>query len=245
MIEEMRFLIGIYDPNMPKEQWIAHVIENNLLGKNSRNWVRELITGVFFPRFVYGKYPNVYQDIKYLDEKGADSHIIKSMMYFHTAMYDSFLYDFVTKALYQKYYSGYSNITSQDVYEFIQEIPQDAFNNEWSEYVKRRLSRGIMATLRDFEILEGKANKKIASYHVPMETFLYVAYLLKKEVKSGERLLKHSDWRLFLMNERVTERMFLEAHQRNKVRYEAAGAIIRIEFPYEKKEDLLNGLMDR
>ena len=245
MIDEMRLLITLYDPNEPKEQWIARVIENNLMGKRSRNWVRELIVGVFFPRFVNGKYPDAYKDIKKMEGKGADSHIIKSMMYFHTAIYDKFLYDFVTQELYEKYYLGYSNVTANDVYDFIQSKPSNAFNREWSEYVKRRLSRGIMATLRDFEILEGKANKRIASYHIPIEVFLYVAYLLQKDVKSGEKLANHPDWKLFLMNERLTERMFLEGHQKNLVHYEAAGGIVRIEFPYKRKEDLLDGLMDK
>ena len=239
MIEEMLFLIQSFNPNIPKENWINYIIENNILGKKSRNWIREIITGSFFPRFVNGKYPNSYAHIKILEEKRADINIIKSLMYYHTVLADEFMYDFITEWLFERYFSGLLTISAADVYEFIQNQPPEKFNNPWSDYVKRRLSRGVMATLRDFGILEGKALKKIATYRLPMEAFVYIAFLLKQSTSSGEKLLNHPDWKLFLLNEKLTERMLLEAHQQNYLNYQAAGAVIRIEFPFQTLEELL------
>jgi len=242
MIEEMRLLIRAYNPDIPKEEWINNIIEDNLLGKNSRNWVREVIVGSFFPRFVNGKYPNAFAHIKILEKRDANFNIIKSLLYYHTALSDEFLYDFITLWLYERYFLGFSTVSAADVYNFIQSHSHEKFNKPWSDYVKRRLSRGVMATLRDFGILEGKGNKKIAHYHLPLETFVYIAFLIKQTVSSGEKLLKHSDWKLFLLNEKLTERMLLEAHQRKFLHYQAAGAVIRIEFPFQTVEELLHAI---
>ncbi len=242
MIDEMRLLIRYYEPSLPKSEWVQFVIDRNLLGKASRWWVKELITGVFYPRFVNGEVGNAVLHLKVLESKNANVDIIRSIMYFHTALNDAFLYDFVTLCLFEKYFSGQISISAKDVYQFILETPTEKFNNPWSEYIKHRLSRGVMATLRDFGILEGKARKQIANYHLPLETFVYVAFLLSEQVSSGEKMLAHPHWRLFLLTPRIVERMFLRAHQTGYLNYHAAGGVIRINFNFSNVEEFLHGI---
>lgn len=242
MIDEMRLLVRYYEPNLPKQEWVQFVINHNLLGKASRMWVRELITGVFYPRFVNGQVPNVVHHLKILENRNVNVDIIRSIMYFHTALNDVFLYDFVTLRLFEKYYSGQVSVSARDVYQFILETPPEKFNNPWSDYIKHRLSRGVMATLRDFGILEGKARKQIANYHLPLETFVYVAFILNEKIASGEKLLGHPHWKLFLLTPHIVERMFLNAHRENYLSYQAAGGVIRIEFNFSNLEEFLRGL---
>ena len=163
-------------------------------------------------------------------------------MYYHTAKSDLFLYDYITKSLYDRYFSGQQTVSANDVLNFILTMPPEKFNNPWSDYVQRRLSRGVMATLRDFGILEGKGKKKISNFYLPIEVFVYIAFLLKANVVSAEKILNHADWKLFLLNEITVERMFLEAHQRHYLEYNAAGKIIRINFQYENTMELVNEL---
>ncbi|MBN2413373.1 DUF1819 family protein [candidate division KSB1 bacterium] len=242
MINENLLLIRNYDPNIPKKEWIDFIVHKNLLGKPSRNWTKELINGVFFPRYVNGTYKDAWQDIKLFDHYNINSNIIKCILYYHTALADEFLYDFISQIVYEKYYSGQIHISSNDGYQFIQQTPDHFFNNPWSDYLKRRLSRGIMATLRDFGILVGKGTKKIGNYYMPLEAFVYISFLIKQKLQSGEKLLKHPDWNLFLLNTKLVERMFLEAHQHKYINYMAAGDIIRIEFPYENVKDLIHAV---
>ena len=245
MIQEMLVLIRHYEKNISRDEWIEKIIQNNLLGKNTRNWVREIIVNNFFPRFVYGKVPNAYQHIQILDRKGVPLEIIKNIMYYHTALWDEFFYDYVTMHLFEKFFSGQQYISARDVYDYIETIPPERFNKPWSDYVKRRLSRGIMSTLRDFGILEGRNQKKIANFHLPLEVFLYVAFLLYLRNQSGEKIIHHPDWRLFLLNERHVDRLFLKAHQENLLKYQAAGRISRIEFIPQNLEELLDVIASR
>ena len=242
MIQESRILIEHYQPELDKKEWMNHIIQNNILGKSSRAWAKELVNGVFFPRFIDGLIPDVWKDLKLLLLNNIPTTVINSLFYYLTVKSDEFIYDYVINEIYDRYFTGRLSIAAADVYDYIQSIPEENFNSKWSDYTKLRLSRGIMATLRDFGILTGKAQKKIANYFLPLESFLYIAFFLKREVQSGEKMLEHPDWRLFLLNPKLVERMFLEAHQQHYLSYQAAGAIIRIEFPFQHSGELINAI---
>jgi len=245
MINEMLILIRHFDETLSREEWIRQIIESNLLGKNTRSWLREIIVNNFYPRFVNGVIPNAYKHIRILDKKGVPLEILKAIMYYHTALWDEFIYDYITLHLFEKYFSGQTFISAKDVYDYIETIPEEKFYKHWNDYVKRRLSRGVMATLRDFGILEGRNQKKIANFHLPLEVFLYIAYLLQLRYQSGDKIVSHRDWRLFLLTERNVDRLFLHAHQENLLKYQAAGGIIRIEFFAQNLEELLNAIAER
>mgnify|MGYP006282960315 CR=1 FL=1 len=245
MIEELLQLVRAYNPAVPRQQWIEYIIETNLLGKGSRNWVREVVVGVFYPRLVSGRIPNAWRDIRAMDDLRFDKTIIVAALYYHTMLYDQFIYDFTTTVVFQKYFAGTVYVSSHDVYDFISAQPDSHFNKKWSDYVKRRLSRGVVATLRDFGIMEGKNTKKVTNYYLPIEAFIYISYLIGQRVKTGEKIVDHSDWKLFLLNNKLVERLFLDAHQQKLLSYHAAGAIIRIEFPYKNTEDLIHAVSSR
>lgn len=88
-----------------------------------------------------------------------------------------------------------------------------------------------MSTLRDFGILQGAVNKRLAPVYLPIEAFAYIALYLRQGQPSGERLINHPEWRLFFLSPPAVERFFVEAHQYHLLEYHAAGSIIRISFP--------------
>ncbi|MCI0514307.1 DUF1819 family protein [candidate division KSB1 bacterium] len=242
MIEECRLLMMDYNPELDKKTWIEQVIQKNLPGKSSRNWVQEFITGVFFPRYVNGYLPDAWIDLKLLIQNGVHAEVIKCLFYYLTVKTDQFIYDFILNEIFTRYFVGRLSLSAQDVVSFIQQIPQEKFNNPWSDYTQQRLGRGVLATLRDFGILTGRNQKKIANYYLPLEAFIYIAFHLKQKIPSGEKLLEHDDWKLFLLKPKFVERMFLEAHQLNLLNYQAAGAIIRIEFPFQNTGELVHAI---
>jgi len=239
MIDEMELLVQQYNPDDKKQVWIERIIHTNALGKASRNWAREVIYGAFYPRLVSGFYPNAWRHLRWMENAGWDKKAMRAALCYHTLLSDELIYDFCTTILFDKCFTGNMHIRAADVYHFIAGLPPEQLNTNWTDYLKRRLSRGVMATLRDFGLLEGKAMKKIAPFTLPFETFLYIAWLLHQHTKSGEKLIAHPDWKLFLLNDKLVERLFLEAHQRQLLHYQAAGAIIRIDFPYSSIEELV------
>jgi len=139
MIEEMLVLIQNYNPTIPQNEWVEYVIANNLLGKPSRSWVREVIVSSFYPRYVKGKFSNSWKEIKIFQDAGFNINQIKPLLYYFTAKYDRFLYDFTTKYIFERFFSGFLAISAKDVYNFIEQLPDSAFNQQWSDYVKKFL----------------------------------------------------------------------------------------------------------
>lgn len=115
-----------------------------------------------------------------------------------------------------------------------------ACGKAWSEAVATRVARGILATLRDFGILEGTAKKRMAPGYIPFESFAYLAFSLHREGATGSSLLNHWDWSLFLLSPPVVERLFLEADRNGLLRFQAAGKIVRIDFPAHRFEEMAN-----
>jgi hypothetical protein len=241
-IDEMRILIDKFDPERDIDSWVEEITHENILGKRSRSWTREIVRRYFLARFVTEDSGYAWKPLKILCSQGVDLSIIRPIMYYHTAKIDDFLYDFVTADLFDRYYSGLMTISANDVFKFIEDASPDKFEKPWSDSVKGRLSRGVMSTLRDFGILEGKSKKRIADFYLPIPAFVYVAFLLHSKVSTGELVVNHDDWKLYLLKSQAVERMFLEAHQSGYLRYNAAGKLIRIEFKHNSTEELANAI---
>lgn len=97
MIDEMRLLVARFDPQTPIDTWVDALIRENVMGKPSRSWTRDVTRGVFIQRFVNGYYEKAWKHLRILAEAGADVSTIRTLMYYHTAKNDLFLYDFVTR----------------------------------------------------------------------------------------------------------------------------------------------------
>lgn len=245
LIDEMRLLIDRFDPEVDTNTWVEEIVKENALGKASRSWTNEIIKRYFLPRFVDGHPKNAWKPLKVLCSGNIDPAIIRNIMYYHAARIDDFLYDFVVEELFERYYTGRMSISADDVYRFIEGASEDRFNKPWGESVKGRLSRGVVSVLRDFGILDGKSKKRIAPVYIPMEAFFYVAFLIKAEVASGDKILDHRDWRLFLLDSPAVERLFLEAHQQALLSYEAAGNLIRIGFKQNSLTEVADAIIQR
>ena len=102
----------------------------------------------------------------------------------------------------------------------------------------------MLATLRDFGILEGTA-KRIAPVYLPVESFAYIAFALQQEGASGLHLVQHQDWFLFLFSPPVVEHMCLEADRHGLLRFQAAGKIVRIDFPAHNFEEIADVVVAR
>src|SRR5690606_30472213 len=88
-----------------------------------------------------------------------------------------------------------------------------------------------LTTLRDFGVLEGVQQKRIAIPNLPISSFALIAFYLWSQGSKGRELVENLEWQLYFMQPAQVERCFIEAHQEHLLSYHAAGNISRIEFP--------------
>jgi hypothetical protein len=115
----------------------------------------------------------------------------------------------------------------------------------WSDVTIRRLAQNLLSTLRDFGVLEGKAQKRLAPGFLPLPAFAFLARWLQRSQRSGDKRLHDPLWRVFFLPQPAVEHLFLEAHQEGLLEYHAAGRVIRVEFPEPTLKEYAHALARR
>ena len=240
LLADMRQLVTAAAQN-PQAVISAQSVQS-MLTKATATRLHDVRTRAFKPRFVHGSPPEAWKLAAVIEACGADVSVVRPFYYWITARAEPILYEFVIQELFARLGSADREVRVDEVVAWIQDQLREA-GKSWTVTVQRKVARGMLAALRDFGLLEGAVRKRLAAFHLAPEAFALIAFLLQKRGAEGARLVSHPDWRLFLLSETAVERLFLECHQRHWVRYQVAGAIHRIEFPYPSFEEYAHGVL--
>jgi len=171
---------------------------------------------------------------------------LERILYFHSARADQLLHDAVTEVLVPMHERGLVDINVQEFQRSLAKwVAEGKTSGHWSEPTITRIARGLLSALRDFGILQGAVNKKIAPSFLPTEAFAYIVFYLKQHQPSGAKLLELPDWKLFFLSREGVERFLFEAHQRELLEYHVAGSVTRLTFPVNTLEEYANVLAQR
>lgn len=240
LLEDMRRLVMIWESGMETDNPLPTIMRT--LGKNTIARAKDVYIRSFRPRFLEGNPPNAWRLVRLLEDAGAPTEVVKPFYYWITARTEHPLYEFVTQDLFPRSGQGTNEVTIEGTTAWLRDRLL-AIGKTWTPTVQRKVARGILATLRDFDILEGRSKKRVLSQHLAIGAFTGIAFCLHTEGASGQSLLEHPDWRLFLLREQDIERFLLEAHQLGWLRYQAAGRICRIDFPVETFEEYVHVIL--
>jgi hypothetical protein len=237
LLDDMRLLVRSLDQEIPSDERMQEVVLNNPLNKQTRTRAADIYRRTFSPRFLKGDPPEAWKIVRPLEDRDFSIGIIKPVYYWITARSESLIYDFVRDEILTRSKSLDKSVRiTETVIWLKQNLSQQG--QSWSDTVTLKVARGLLAAIRDFGILEGGAKKKLAPVYLPIESFAYLAFALHGLGHSGEGLVNHKDWQLFLLKPPMVEKLFLEAHQNRMLDYQAAGKIHRIEFFAHNLEEM-------
>lgn len=215
------------------------------LTKATRARAHDTLIRSFLPRFVAGDPPEAWRLIRPLEDADADLEILRPLYYWITARSDRLLYDYATLELRAIAKSGDRRIRQSETQSWIKKQLRSTGQPTWSDSVTLRVSRGLLAALRDFGLLEGQVIKRIASFHLPVPAFCWIAFTLHTLGFTGSALVNHSDWKLFLLSPMHVENLFFQGHQHGYLEYHAAGAVFRVSFPASTHDDYAHVILAR
>jgi hypothetical protein len=239
LLDDMRLLVRSWDDSLSENH---QPNGRSLLGKRTLARSKDILNRAFKHRFLHGDPPDSWKIVRSLEERNADLEILRPVYLWITARSDRLLYDFVTEELIHVSHSTDRTVRIEETTSWI-ERQLKRTHQEWSPTVTVKVARGVLAALRDFKVLQGRARKCVAPVHLPVESFCYIAFCLNRLGSSGESLIIHSDWRLFLLTPNLVERLFLEAHQHGLLDFHSAGRIYRIEFRATNHDDYADVLI--
>jgi hypothetical protein len=245
LLSDTRTLFTFWDPNLSQSENLKRLHAANVFGKSSRSRVEDVLA-IFRQRYM-GE-PGVANALSTLVQAYVPTSVLTPIFYFHAARNDRLLHDVVTEFLVPRQWQGQIEVTAQELVRYLLEQAQAGRTvGKWSEPTARRIAQGLLSTLRDFGVLSGtlrSPRKQLAPMYVPTRAFAYVAFFMNQRLRSGDRLLTSDEWRLYFLSPQLVERFFIEAEQERLLTYNAAGRIIRVDFPADSIEDYAHALAE-
>ncbi len=243
LLNDMRMLVR----NWSDEAAIARgktIIEADLLGKRSRARAAVTCDKVFRPRYMEGDPPDGWKIVRELEDRSLPIETVRPVYYWITARSDRLLYDYVVDEILPRSKTHDPLVRAEEVAAWIT-ARFAKYKRTLSATVTTRLAQGILSTLRDFGILEGAVKKRIAPAYLSIEAFAYLAFAIHAQGASGEALVTHRDWGLFLLAHAAVEHQFLEADRHSLLSYQAAGKIMRVDFPAQTYKEMADVITRR
>lgn len=241
LLTDSRTFLRRYDPKLSANENLRRALRGNIFGKASRSRVQDILP-IFRQRFL--DRPKLTKALRELAEAEVPPETVDRILYYHAAKADALLHKFASDFVYKKKQAGEAVLLPDDARRYVVGLARSE-KLSWTPYTALRIARGLLAALRDFRILNGAVRKRIAPVYLPLEAFLYVAFALHIENWSGEQLIHHDDWRLFLLTRGEVEALFLEAHRRKWLDYQVAGRLVRMEIRITSPEELVRAILGR
>jgi hypothetical protein len=243
LLGDTKTLLAHWDLSATAADNFQRLQRENVFGKASRSRVEDILN-IFRQRFMAEE--SVTKALVLLVNERFPTTSLDRILYFHAARADRLLFDVVTELFFEKQAQGLVDLHVADVQRSIQRlVTEGKTTSAWSEITTLRVTQSLLAALRDFGVLQGADNKKIAPAYLPVEAFAYIAFYLKQHQPSGAKLVELPDWRLFFLPLEGVERFLFDAHQHGLLEYHAAGTVTRLTFPTESLEEYANVLAHR
>lgn len=243
LLPDTKALLSCWDLNYSVSENLSRIRCENLLGKTSRSRTEDILS-IFRQRYLTED--AVARSLTYLVKKHCNGSTLDRILYFHAAQSDSLLRDLVIEILIPKWSMGTVDVDIREIQRVLAKwVDEQKTSSAWGDYTIRRVSRGLVSTLRDFGVLQGTAKKRIAPAYLPIRAFAYITFYLRQHQRSGGKLLDLVDWKLFFLQREGVERFLVEAHQHGLLEYHAAGSVVRLTFPASTLEEYVDVLVKR
>jgi len=240
LLPDTKALLSAWNPGLSVSENLQRVRRQNLLGKTSRSRAEDILA-IFRQRYLVEE--TVALALASIVKHQSNGNTLDRILYFHSVRADLLLRDVVIELLVPHWSRGVMEIDVQEIESALRKwVEEGKTSGHWGDSTVRRVTQGVLSTLRDFGVLQGAVNKRIAPAYLSVQAFAYIAFYLKQHQPSGAKLLDLVDWKLFFLPREGVERFLLEAHQHGLLEYHVAGSVTRLSFPVETLEEYANVL---
>lgn len=253
LISDTKAFFTAWAPELSVNENLQRVRRKNLMGKTSRSRAEDILA-IFRQRYLAEE--DVAQALATIVKRqslsasrtrqAGNGNTLDRILYFHAARADALLHDVVIEQLVPQWSKGIMEIDNNEVESTLKKwVEEGKTSAPWGNSTIRRVTQGVLSTLRDFGVLQGAVNKRIAPAYLSVQAFAYIAFYLKQHQPSGAKLIDLVDWKLFFLSREGTERFLLEAHQHGLLEYHVAGSVTRLTFPTETLEEYTNVILQQ
>ena len=226
LLPDARRMVEIWDLGEPADANLQRIAEQNLLGKTTRRRLDDVLLRCLVPRFVV---PGAEVMVA-LKDLLADHRAFIEAAYYETSRDEMLLAAFAEGPCFNWYRAGRTRVSIDDTTAWLAEQASAGVLPEWSPIVRTKVGRGLLAALRDFQILDGATIKRFSPAGISLRGFAYVAYRLHDQGLSASGIASAPAWRRWLLEPDRVDDLLHQAARTGVLTYSSAGSVVRIDW---------------
>lgn len=239
LLEVSALLASSWDERLPASENMHAVVA---IGAASAVRRADLSARILGRRFV-APGPHVMPALQVL-LGSSDHRAFRDACFFEAGRTEPILADFAEGPIFSWHHQGRSGVTVDDALMWLQDAVRRGRAPDWSEAVMVRVCRGLLATLRDFQVLDGApggARKHIGHPYPSGAGFAYVCWRLQELGVTAATLERSSVWRRWLLEATDVSTLLSDLSQQGVILLNRAGSVTRIEWQVGSLEEAVRG----
>ena len=226
MLDDTRQVIEVWDDAEDPAANMHRIAEANLLGKTSRKRSDDVLRRIIGPRYVTPG-PEVIPALRSLRD---DPRAFREACFYETARDEQLLAAFAEGPIFDWYSDGRIGVTVDEAKAWLESLTRSGELPEWTDTVRTKVARGLLAALRDFGVLNGAVRKEFNAPGMSAKGFAYVAYREHQRGVSARALVESTIWRRWLLDARWVNDLLTQVDRRGLLHYARAGSAVRIDW---------------
>lgn len=226
LLDDCRRVVEAWDTAASPEANLQRLAQENVLGKASRSRADDVLLRIIRPRLVQPG-SHVIPALRGL------VHAPRSFVeacYYEASRDDALLAAFAEGPLWDWWREGRMGVDIGDVIAWLAALTEAGALPDWTDSVRTKTARGLLAALRDCDVLRGGARKAILAPTMTPQGFSYVAWREHEQGASSHALATSPVWRRWLLDpDRVLD-LFGQSARLGVLRFSSAGSAVRIDW---------------
>lgn len=245
LIGETQTLLALRQPGMSTQQLYQVALNSGEFPNVTARRLRNIVAECFAPRYINPN-PQPANWLQLLNYK-ISARALNQLFFIYTSRANLILRDFVTELYWERYASGYEEISNEDSKEFVYRATHDGKTKVlWSESTIRRLSSYLLSICVDYKLLQtlSRSTKKITPIRLEPCVTTLIAYELHLKGVSDNNLVSHPDWQLFgMQSEDVRDELRrLSVHKFWII--QMAADVVSISWAYKTIEEVVDVIIE-
>jgi hypothetical protein len=226
MLDDTRRVIDVWDDEVDPATNMHRIGEENLLGKASRKRANDVLLRIIGPRYV-NPGPEVSPALRSLRD---DPKAFREACFYETAQDEELLAAFAQGPVFDWYSNGRIGVTVEEAKQWLESLTRAGQLPAWTDTVRTKVARGLLAALRDFGVLRGSVRKEFNPPGMTAKGFAYVAYRECQRGISARALVESTIWRRWLLDSRWVNDLLTQVDRLGLLHYDRAGSAVRIDW---------------
>lgn len=238
-LKEMRRLLEAFSQHGDFEKLKDQAFKENLLSKTSDHFIKSLLAA-FKRRFLTPiDYPPAHIVAKAMVSKISETGKIQILFpyFIHS---DPLVEEIYLNLVVPRSKSPNSHLQRDEVLNYMKSLTTNHTElKNWSEYLCLRWSRGFLALLRHFNLMERHPSTKIKRLWLEIDSFTFFWMWFWQHENSFWDAEKNDLWKIMQLEEKTKLELLIEGHLRGWWHYQRSGEIVQFQPKFKSVEDWL------